>query len=67
MIYILLLSLSLLCSCEENEKVHNLAEDIIDIAEEELEKETGIKVDVQLPEKHEKRKEKSSEKSDEAS
>lgn len=54
-----ILCLALLSGCEkeeikralQNDKVNNLAEQVIDIAEDKLEKETGIKVDIQLPEK----------------
>jgi hypothetical protein len=53
----LLLVLLLLCGCEkeeikhalENEKVHTLTENVIDIGEDVIEDLSGLKVDVKLP------------------
>jgi len=53
--YIKFLCLVLLCSCQDEQvkkienKVIDLADDIIDVGEDFIEDETGIKVDVQLP------------------
>lgn len=55
MIYIMLLSLALLCGCQEeqvhkiNDKVTDLANDIIDVGEDFIEDETGIIIDIDLP------------------
>lgn len=55
----ILISMLILCSCQEAEKVVNdpkvqkdsetLVEDLIDLAEEDIDHVTGIKIDVQLP------------------